>query len=86
MLRQPLTRRREGRHPTLLRVRRTYGAMPLDPRIEVTAARLDPAVERARRAGGPVDRASYCCSCGYTFLAEVSTTVTCPHCHAFQAW
>jgi len=46
----------------------------------------DLAVERVRDAGGPVDRASYSCECGYVFLAPVSTTVTCPHCEARQAW
>ncbi len=46
----------------------------------------DPAVLRARNAGGPVDKASYTCQCGYVFLAPVSTTVTCPHCEAGQAW
>jgi hypothetical protein len=46
----------------------------------------DLAVERVRDAGGPVDRASYSCECGYVFLAPVSTTVTCPHCQAGQAW
>jgi hypothetical protein len=46
----------------------------------------DPAVQRVRRAGGPVDRALYSCICGHTFLAPVSTTVRCPHCSAAQAW
>jgi predicted Zn-ribbon and HTH transcriptional regulator len=30
--------------------------------------------------------ASYVCGCGYVFSAAVSTTVTCPHCRADQAW
>jgi predicted Zn-ribbon and HTH transcriptional regulator len=47
---------------------------------------LDPAVERARSAGGPIDQASYACQCGYLFLAPVSTTVVCPHCRSPQAW
>ncbi len=46
----------------------------------------DPAVQRVREAGGPVDRASYSCQCGYMFSAAVSTTVVCPHCGADQAW
>jgi hypothetical protein len=46
----------------------------------------DPAVQRARHAGGPIDRASYTCHCGCVFLAPVSTTVACPHCDATQAW
>ncbi len=50
------------------------------------ARACDPVVERVRAAGGPVDQASYGCACGYTFSASVSTTVTCPHCGADQAW
>jgi len=46
----------------------------------------DPAVRRVREAGGPVDRASYTCQCGYLFSAAVSTTVSCPHCGTDQAW
>jgi hypothetical protein len=46
----------------------------------------DPAVQRVRSAGGPIDEASYVCQCGLQFLAPVSTTVACPHCHAPQAW
>jgi hypothetical protein len=46
----------------------------------------DPAVLRAREAGGPIDRACYSCECGYLFVAAVSTTVRCPHCGAGQAW
>jgi hypothetical protein len=46
----------------------------------------DPDVERARSAGGPIDRASYDCQCGYRFDAPVSTTVSCPHCGCGQAW
>jgi hypothetical protein len=47
---------------------------------------LDRDVQRVRSAGGPIDRASYACPCGFMFLAPVSTTVVCPHCHAPQAW
>ncbi len=46
----------------------------------------DPAVARVRGAGGPTDRAAYTCECGYCFSAAVSTTVSCPHCGAGQAW
>jgi hypothetical protein len=46
----------------------------------------DLAVERVREAGGPIDRASYSCACGYLFSASVSTSVSCPHCGADQAW
>jgi hypothetical protein len=46
----------------------------------------DPATQRIREGGGPIDRAFYSCGCGYVFVAEVSTTVKCPYCHAGQAW
>jgi hypothetical protein len=46
----------------------------------------DPAVLRVRRAGGPIDEASYTCECGCVFQAPVSTTVACPHCEAQQPW
>ena len=41
---------------------------------------------RAKRSGGPEDRALYSCGCGYAFKAEVSTSVGCPHCGTSQAW
>jgi hypothetical protein len=41
---------------------------------------------RVREAGGPMDNASYSCACGMVFAAAVSTTVSCPHCGADQAW
>jgi len=41
---------------------------------------------RVREAGGPVDEACYPCSCGYFFIAPVSTSVACPHCGKTQAW
>jgi hypothetical protein len=46
----------------------------------------DPATQRIREGGGPIDRAFYSCGCGYVFVAEVSTTVKCPYCQAGQAW
>lgn len=42
--------------------------------------------QRVREAGGPIDNASYSCACGMVFAAAVSTTVSCPHCGAGQAW
>ena len=44
------------------------------------------ALARAKRSGGPEDRALYSCSCGYAFKAEVTTSVGCPHCGTSQAW
>ena len=76
-------RRQRGRH----------GAEPGGPHAATRHApapapspRADPDAERVREAGGPVDRAAYACACGYMFSAEVSTTVSCPHCGAGQAW
>jgi predicted Zn-ribbon and HTH transcriptional regulator len=51
-----------------------------------TASAVDPAAQRVRDAGGPIDEASYACHCGFVFRAPVSTTVACPHCRATQAW
>jgi hypothetical protein len=47
---------------------------------------VDTIALRVRAAGGPLDAASYSCSCGATFSADVSTTVSCPRCGAGQAW
>jgi hypothetical protein len=43
-------------------------------------------VERHRQAGGPEDQALYRCACGYSFKAEVSSSVGCPRCGSAQAW
>ena len=59
---------------------------PAGRELSEAAPPCDLAVQRARAAGGPMDRASYACACGYLFLAAVSTTVACPHCQATQAW
>ena len=34
----------------------------------------------------PQDRATYNCSCGYIFQADVTTSVGCPHCGCELAW
>ncbi len=41
---------------------------------------------RARRSGGPEDRALYLCDCGTAFSADVSAAVPCPACGDQQAW
>jgi hypothetical protein len=56
------------------------------PPTAVSVRSCDPAAQRVREAGGPVDHASYVCSCGYLFSASVSTSVSCPHCGSGQAW
>jgi len=38
------------------------------------------------RVGAPEDRATYKCGCGYVFVAEVTTSVGCPHCGSELAW
>ena len=48
--------------------------------------RTDAFAARAKRSGGPEDRALYRCGCGYAFRASVSTTVGCPRCGTTQAW
>jgi hypothetical protein len=53
---------------------------------QVPGSDCDPDAERVRRAGGPLDQATYSCSCGYLFSAAVCTTVVCPHCGSSQAW
>jgi hypothetical protein len=47
---------------------------------------LSAADARARRAGGPQDRAVYQCQCGYHWTGAVTTSVGCPHCGTDQAW
>jgi predicted Zn-ribbon and HTH transcriptional regulator len=56
-----------------------------DPRPRVRTS-THQALTRAKRSGGPEDRALYSCHCGYAFTAEVSTSVGCPHCGSSQAW
>jgi len=76
--------RRQGRPVRIGRRDRAEGR-GADHRPPESVA-IDPAVARARAAGGPVDHASYSCGCGYLFVAAVSTTVLCPHCGTGQAW
>jgi len=66
--------------------RQRQPAEPLARSISLPASDRDLDVQRVRTAGGPLDRAYYTCSCGYLFTAEVSTSVSCPHCGATQAW
>jgi hypothetical protein len=62
-------------------LRRPHGSPPpAGPNDELADER------RMRESGGPDDRAVYTCSCGYVFEADVSTSVTCPHCGTGQAW
>jgi len=75
------------REPRRARARREGHRKAARTAVGAPAAAVPNAdVKRVRAAGGPVDRASYSCACGYLFSAEVSTTVSCPHCGAGQAW
>jgi hypothetical protein len=73
------TRRRRGRRAPARRRGTARAAAHAVP------AALN-ALARARRSGGPVDRALYTCGCGNAFTATVSTTVGCPSCGTTQAW
>jgi hypothetical protein len=66
---------------TSLRRRDHRGTRPVRARAAVLQM-----LARAKRSGGPEDRALYECGCGHLFKAEVSTSVGCPHCGAGQAW
>ena len=78
--RQTDTRRPSG-------LTRRLHVLPAPAEVEDTQ---DPAhlrhERRARASGGPEDLAHYHCACGFAFEARVTTTVTCPHCGAGQAW
>ena len=51
------------------------------PRQALSASQV-----RARRGGGPEDRALYSCECGFAWTGEVSASPSCPHCGTPQAW
>jgi hypothetical protein len=57
-----------------------------DPAAEAPAEADHPAERRHRACVSPQDSALYTCGCGVAFQAAVSTSVTCPHCGAGQAW
>ena len=79
------TRRRGGplRRPHLLK-RDEKAAPAADPEAREEEDLADE--RRLRASGGPDDRAQYTCGCGYVWEADVSASVTCPHCGASQAW
>lgn len=74
-------------HPQRRRTRPRIGRRAPERAPDATAPGMSPAPEaREREAGGPQDRAAYCCACGCVFEAPVSTSVDCPHCGSAQAW
>jgi hypothetical protein len=91
-LREPRHARRHRRRRGREQDAQAFEPDLAEPTVEATVAVVepahpcDPAAQRVREAGGPVDLASYTCSCGYLFSASVSTSVVCPHCGTGQAW
>ncbi len=77
-------RARSAAEQLAARERRQPGAAAEQP--EIPASQPDLAAEKVREAGGPLDRASYACQCGYLFAASVTAAVECPNCGASQAW
>jgi hypothetical protein len=63
------------------RLRRPHAGRPARGRAAVLQT-----LARAKRSGGPEDRALYTCHCGHAFKADVSTSVGCPQCGTGQAW
>jgi hypothetical protein len=63
------------------RLRRPRAGRPARGRAAVLQT-----LARAKRSGGPEDRALYTCQCGHAFKADVSTSVGCPQCGTGQAW
>jgi hypothetical protein len=76
------TRRRSRGRPAA----RRRGAPRTAAATAILASPALTALDRARRSGGPIDRALYACGCGETFTATVSTTVGCPGCGETQTW
>jgi hypothetical protein len=62
------------------------GAAPADEADQAAIPDEHLAERRHRASVAPEDTAHYACSCGFQFQASVSTSVTCPHCGAGQAW
>jgi hypothetical protein len=54
--------------------------------VRRTAAPKPTPTRDQARVGPPQDRATYNCSCGYIFQADVTTSVGCPHCGSELAW
>jgi hypothetical protein len=75
---------------TLRRRRERTRPAPAPRRAVVEPPRPRPALSvsqvRARRGGGPEDRALYSCECGFAWTGEVSASPSCPHCGTPQAW
>jgi hypothetical protein len=82
----PATTERPRRPRRHRRGKRTAATSTVDLHLALPVPGPDATVARMRLAGGPIDNASYTCSCGFVFAASVSTTVRCPHCGADQAW
>lgn len=86
-MRARTTKARPTRHAGA-RIRRLGHAVPPRPSRPEPLAQPEahPYQARARRAGGPQDKALYGCACGVSFQAPVTASVRCPHCGSEQAW
>jgi hypothetical protein len=74
----PKTLRRRRERPRRAPARRAPEPRPR-PALSVSQV-------RARRGGGPEDRALYSCECGFAWQGEVTASPGCPHCGTPQAW
>lgn len=75
----PKTLRRRLERPRRAPARRSPEAPRPRPALKTSQV-------RARRGGGPEDRALYSCECGFAWTGEVTASPYCPHCGTPQAW
>ncbi len=65
---------------------RTRTTAPTDRAARERRGATPARTSRARRAGGPQDRALYRCACGHSSTQAVTTSVACPACGSLQDW
>ena len=66
--------------------RRRRAKRRVEPRERPCPAERAADQQRERSVPGPEDRALFSCRCGSVFQAQVTASVTCPHCGEPQAW
>jgi hypothetical protein len=83
-----LSRSTDNRRNAIRARQRPTTVVQVPPAPTSRARGTDPlaAERRMRDSGGPVDNATYQCTCGCVFQAPVSTGVACPVCETPQAW
>ena len=79
-LSKPKTLRRRSARPRTAPAAGRRSPEP-EPRQALSVSQV-----RARRGGGPEDRALYSCECGFVWTDEVTASPGCPHCGLPQAW